>query len=353
MRKLLFKEWRVLALSTAFGMVAWIFDAGLDYFIFYKYLGGTFWEILIIRVPAHEAYIRVTILVLFILFGVLTAGLMAKRKEAEFALKKAKGELEIRVAERTVELHEANTRLQQKLEECTLVEESLRESEQQLRHLSFQTLTAQETERRRISRELHDEFGGALAVFKLRLGYIEKNLPADQIRLKEECTQNRQYLDQVIDNMNRLSRDLSPSILEDHGLTAALRWLVNSFNKNSEIRLTGELEPVDDCFSPGSQMMIYRVLQEAIANVWKHAQAKNVSVSTRLQDGRVSFVVQDDGKGFDVLKAASRRPEEKGLGLATMKERARILGGSFHLQSREGDGTCLTLNVPKERGAHS
>jgi len=114
-------------------------------------------------------------------------------------------------------------------------EVALRELEMQRRHLSLQLLMAQETERRRISRELHDELGGTLAVFKLRSGHIDKNLSKEQIELKEECRNNLQYIDQVIGEVHRLSRDLSPSVLEDLCLSAALRWLINNFGKNYDI----------------------------------------------------------------------------------------------------------------------
>jgi len=225
-------------------------------------------------------------------------------------------------------------------------EEALKESEKQLRHLSSQLLTAQETERRRISRELHDELGQALTLMKIRLRSIEKDLGKKQVGMREECQNILQYIDQIIENVRRLSRDLSPSILQDLGLAAALRWLVDNFLKNDSIQVSMDIPDIDDLFSEDRQIIIYRILQEAFTNIGKHAQAKNVSVVTQKYDGKVSFCIHDDGKGFDLARAGMRNLPERGLGLRIMDERARMLGGSLEISSQEGMGTRITLSVP-------
>jgi len=228
--------------------------------------------------------------------------------------------------------------------------DALRESEKQLRLLSSQLLTAQETERRRISRELHDDLGGTLAVLKLRSSFIEKNLQKDQAELREEFKQNLEHIDQLIDNVDRLSRDLSPSILDDFGFTPALRRLIDNFIKNYHVKAASDIVDVDHLFPRDSQIMVYRIFQEALTNIGKHAQAKNVSVKVRKDDRRISFSVEDDGKGFDVKLAAMTEASERGLGLATMDERARMLGGSLDLRSEEGKGTRITLSIPVKKG---
>jgi signal transduction histidine kinase len=211
-------------------------------------------------------------------------------------------------------------------------------------------LTAQETERRRISRELHDELGGALAVLKLRSSLIEKNLQRDQIGLREECKQNLQYIDQIIEDVGRLSRDLSPSILDDLGLSAALRRLMDIFAKNYNVKVASDNVDVDRLFRKDAQIMIYRIFQEALTNIGKHAHARNVSMKVKKDEDRISFFVEDDGKGFDVKHAAMKEGSERGLGLATMDERARMLGGAFDLWSEEGKGTRITLSIPIRKG---
>ncbi len=225
-------------------------------------------------------------------------------------------------------------------------EEALRESEEQLRYLSSKLLTAQETERRRISRELHDELGGSLAALKLRSNFIKKNLQKDQTDLTEECESNEKYIDQIIENVHRLSRDLSPPVLEDLGLSTALRWLIDHFVKHYDIKVRFDNIDVDHQFSREAEIMIFRIFQEAFTNIGKHAQAKNVSVSIKKDVDRLSFLLEDDGKGFDPNKAHMGEATERGMGLATMRERARLLGGSFDLQSQEGKGTLIMISGP-------
>jgi signal transduction histidine kinase len=228
-------------------------------------------------------------------------------------------------------------------------ENALRESEKQLRYLSSQLLTAQETERRRISKELHDELGGALTVLKLRLSFVEKGLKQDQVAVREECETMSQYIDQVIENVRRLSRDLTPSILEDAGLSAAIRWLISNSNKNYPIHMTLDVTGIDHLFSQDAQINIYRILQEALTNIGKHGQAKNVSIVIKKHDDGVSFSVEDDGIGFDVGKALTVNPDERGLGLAIMDERAQMLGGSLEIWSEEGKGTRVNFHIPREK----
>ena len=229
------------------------------------------------------------------------------------------------------------------------VEKALRDSEKELRYLSAQLLTAQETERRRISRELHDELGQALSVIKLRLSFIEKELKKDQGAVKEECETISQYINQVIGNVRRLSRDLTPSILEDAGLLAAIRWLITNSKTNHQIKMILDVGEIDELFSQNAQIMIYRILQEALTNIGRHARAKNASVMIKGYEDGVSFSVEDDGIGFDPLRAATIKPDERGLGLAIMEERARMLGGSFEIWSEKGKGARITFCVPLKK----
>ncbi|HVP80469.1 MAG TPA: PAS domain S-box protein [Thermodesulfobacteriota bacterium] len=230
------------------------------------------------------------------------------------------------------------------------VEKALRESEKQLRYLSSQLLTAQETERRRISRGIHDEMGQALSLIKLRLRFIGKELTQDQAAAKDECEAISQYINQVIENVRRLSRDLSPSILEDAGLLAAIQWLVTNSKTDHQIKMILDVGSIDEWFPRDAQITIYRILQEALTNIRKHARAKDASVVIKEHEGKVSFSVEDDGIGFDALRAATVNPDERGLGLAIMEERARMLGGSLEIWSEKGKGTRITFRVPLEKG---
>jgi signal transduction histidine kinase len=226
------------------------------------------------------------------------------------------------------------------------VEDELRDSEERLRRASFQIMSVQEAERRRVSRELHDALGGALSVLKLRLGRIERNEAKDPGWLKEECKDIQQYINQIIEDANRLARDLSPSILEDHGLSAALHGLTGRFAKGHNMALECDFDGVDLLLPKESQIIIYRMIQEALANVGKHSQATRGLVSAYRAGGNIVFRVEDNGKGFDVVREKMKRTGEPGMGLSTMEERAKMLGGTFDIHSEERRGTSVTIYVP-------
>jgi signal transduction histidine kinase len=151
---------------------------------------------------------------------------ISERKKAQEELREAHDQLEVRVEERTAELSQANIQLKSEIAERRRAEEALRESENSLRLLSNSLLTAQETERKRIAYELHDELGQAMTVLKLHLRSIEQNLGNGQGAVEGSCDEALGFVDQMIENIRRLSRDLSPAILEDLGLSAALNSLI-------------------------------------------------------------------------------------------------------------------------------
>ena len=305
------------------------------------------------RLLSHSSLILLIIAVSLLIAVVailFTAGkTIIERTRAEDALRQAHLELETRVEERTGELAEANEKLRQQIEERKLVEQALRESGERLHILSSHLLTAQERERRRISLELHDELGQSLTVLKLQMRSIEKHLPADQAPIRQDCENTLQYVDQIIENVRRLSRDLSPSILEDLGLTAALRWLIGDFKKHSQIHVSFNIPNVDNRVSHDGQIIIYRIFQEAFTNIGRHAQADAVSVAVEIRDRHIDFLVEDNGKGFDMEQIETRYPTEKSLGLAAMDERARMLGGHLKIETDEGKGTKITLSVPTDK----
>lgn len=216
--------------------------------------------------------------------------------------------------------------------------------------LSFRLLTAQEMERKRIAMELHDELGQALSVTKLRIRVIEKGLGEDQQTIRKECEELLGYMDHVIEDVRRLSLALSPTVLEDLGLTSALRWLISNFSVYSDISVTSDIAEIDHFFPRNQWITIYRVVQETLTNIGKHAQARNIAVVIRHDDDKVIFSVEDDGKGFDPQQVALRDASEKGFGLTTMDERMRMIGGDVDLWSQEGKGTRVTFSIPVGKG---
>jgi len=229
-------------------------------------------------------------------------------------------------------------------------EEALRESEQRLRSLSSQLIKAQEKERSRLSKELHDELGQALALLKHRVLSVQKNLSEGHPSLSRDCEQTGLYIDQIIESVRRLSRELSPSILQDLGLSSALRWLIENFAKQYAFETLFEIDDIDHLFSEEAQTNLYRISQEALTNIVKHAEASHVSFIVKKNQNTVSFVIEDDGKGLDVNSIRTGHSPERGLGLDTMEERARMLGALLEIRGREGAGTRIALTIPTEKG---
>lgn len=229
-------------------------------------------------------------------------------------------------------------------------EGALRESEKNLRYLASQLLTTQERERKRISRELHDELGQSLLVLKLQLRTLDQKLAPGQEAVKKDCDHILAHLDQVIENVRRLSRDLSPSILEDLGLSAALRRLIRDFAKHYEIKEhLVTMDEIDDVFAPGDKINLYRIFQESLTNIGKYAQATRLTISIKRHPDRVSFRVEDNGRGFNLAQVLGGDIDGRGLGLAAMEERVRMLGGVLDIRSREGKGTKICFEVPIAR----
>ena len=221
-------------------------------------------------------------------------------------------------------------------------EMQLQESEKKLRHLASQLMSAQEDERKRISRELHDELGQALLVLKLQARGIKKELPPNEQHLHEECEGVLTNLDEVVDKVRRLSHDLSPMIVEDLGLSAALQHLIGEFCKHNRLECDFQEIDLDDLFPVEAQVAIYRIFQECLTNIGKHSQASRMAVSMDRRPDRVSFLIRDNGKGYEA--EAWRRG--RGLGLVAMEERARMVGGDLSVQSGKGQGASISFEIP-------
>jgi PAS domain S-box-containing protein len=229
-------------------------------------------------------------------------------------------------------------------------EEKLRESETNLRYLATQLMTAQERERKRLSRELHDELGQSLLVLKLQMGAMEEKMAQGWEAVQGDCGSMMAYLNQVVEDVRRLSRDLSPTILEDLGLSAALRRLLGEFSKYyvGEVNMD-EMDEIDDLFPPEAQINLYRIFQESLTNIGKYAQASRVTFSIKRLADHVAFRMEDNGRGFNLAQVSSADAAGRGLGLAAMEERVRMLGGVLNIQSQEGQGTKISFEAPNTR----
>jgi len=228
-------------------------------------------------------------------------------------------------------------------------EEALKDSEKKLRFLTSQILTAQENERSRLAKDLHDDLGQSLLVLKMRVQAFEKHLREEQEPLIKDCEYTVKYIDEVIENVRRLSRDLSPVLLAELGLALAVKRLFDDFGKFQGLRTYLEIDEVLDSFPPEAQIVIYRIFQELLTNIGKHAEATEVSVAIQSVGHQVSFQVEDNGRGFDQGRLRGGDEPDRGLGLAALDERVRMLGGVLEISSREGQGAKVRFTIPLAR----
>ena len=223
-------------------------------------------------------------------------------------------------------------------------EEVLKQSEKNMRYLASQLLSAQEDERKRLSRELHDELGHALLALKLQVESVGEQLLPQQVTLKRDARNILEFINATLEEVRRLYLDLSPGDLEDLGLTTALHSLVDDFSRlQKRMKWTIKLDNLDGLFGLSTQTAIYRIVQEALTNIGKHAKPQNVVLRIKRERQAVSFTIKDDGVGFERHKAVT---EKKSLGLLAMEERVKILGGAFELWSQENQGTKISFTIP-------
>ncbi|MGE5322611.1 MAG: GAF domain-containing protein [Actinomycetota bacterium] len=218
--------------------------------------------------------------------------------------------------------------------------EALRDREQRIADLSAHLLRVQEEERKRISRELHDETGQALMVIRLYLGMMEQG-GAKNLRGKIKETVD--VVDRTIEGIRRIIGKLSPLVLQELGLVAAIRKEAKDMAKTAGVKARVLIADDVGRLAPGTEQAIYRVVQEALHNVAKHAQAKNVTVHVAREGKTVHVQVEDDGVG---IQAARGNPRNGSFGLAGIKERIAMLGGVSRVISTKGKGTRIEITVP-------
>ncbi len=227
-------------------------------------------------------------------------------------------------------------------------EGALRQSEENLRYLASQLLYAQERERRRIAHELHDDLGQSLLLLKLQLSIICRGLPPDLQKPRKECAASVDNVQEIIDSVRRLSQDLIPPILSEIGLNSAINDLLNEFCRPQNIDCYSDIDDLKGMFSPNTELILYRIVQEALTNIGKYSQATQVLVSLKRKDHQVWLSVEDNGLGFELERIMARRGRTRGLGLASMEERARMIGGTFHIWSKPGEGTKIHIIMPSK-----
>ena len=267
--------------------------------------------------------------------AVITFVDITERRRAADALQRAKDQLEEKVSERTLALATAL---------------------KQVRELAAWSESVREDERTRIAREVHDELGSLLVALKMDVNWMEKRLAeqaqrsADaaedmRTRMRCKCQNMSRLIENAVDNVGRIITDLRPSILDHQGLWAALEWQAQEFVQSAELELAWQMEvPATLHLPEPAAIAVFRIFQEMLSNVGRHAQASAIDIAIDVQDEMLQLRVRDNGVG--ATRQALEAPTA--YGVMGMRERARQLGGRLSITSEPGQGSCLQLLIPLE-----
>lgn len=226
-------------------------------------------------------------------------------------------------------------------------ESKLRDSAQQLRALSQRILEVQEAERRRVALELHDDIGQSLTAIKINLQAHHRFKDQTPEQLNAE---NLAIVEAALQQVRSLALALRPAILDDLGLAPALRWMAEQIAARSGLEVCFDLEESNagERLPPPLESACFRIAQEALTNIARHAQAKRVTIALSLDHHSVQFEICDDGCGFNTAAMLTHAHSGKSLGLIGMQERAALLGGSLTIASQPGNGCTVRLRCPLE-----
>jgi len=245
---------------------------------------------------------------------------VVQRRKAEIALKKS-------------EAHYAQ-----------LFEES-RHMQEQMRHLSHQLLLTQEEERRRISRELHDEIVQTLVGINVHLASLSVKARVDVKDLRRKISRTQRLVEKSVDIVHRFARELRPTVLDDLGLVPALQSFIKDFSKRTKIHIKFSAFEGVELLSDTQRIVLYRVAQSALANVHKHARASEAIVSIHKLRGTIRMEIHDNGRSFDMDRVLFAK-RHKRLGLLGSRERVEMVGGTFNVESAPGKGTTISAEIP-------
>jgi signal transduction histidine kinase len=218
--------------------------------------------------------------------------------------------------------------------------EAALEAKRDLQRLSARLVVAQEQERQTLSRELHDQVGQALTAIKIDLARTEQALLPSQADLVEKLQRARTGAEETLDIIRRLSMLLRPSMLDDLGLSAALGWYTKQFSANTSIRVNLNDDGSADLLPEAHKVSLYRIVQEALTNCSRHAEAHSILVSVGSHEDRYIVRIEDDGKGFLPTR------EARGIGLIGIEERVAGMAGTLKVNSTPGSGTKLYISIP-------
>jgi signal transduction histidine kinase len=260
-------------------------------------------------------------------------------RQAEAALERERDQLETRVQERTGELLAANRSLQSEIAQRRRAEAAHQEVQRLLSR-------AQETERGRISRELHDQMGQELTALKLGLQLLRKQGPFSA-SVQESIGKLEGLAEGLMRDIHRLAWQLRPSSLDDLGLELALRRYATEWSESTGVELDFDSRGIEGPrMPPDCETALYRIAQEALTNVTRHAKARHVSVLLERRAELASLIIEDDGQGFDADAMLQAAPTQGSLGLLGMEERIKLVGGTLEIESAPGAGATVFVRLP-------
>jgi len=264
-----------------------------------------------------------------------------------------------RLRRRSADLAASNRQLKQEIAERKLAEEALRKSEQhygqlleqsrlmqeQLRLLSRQLLSAQEEERKKISRELHDVIAQSLTSINIRLGTLKKEAALNTKGLDRSIARTQRLVEHSVNIVHRFARELRPTVLDDLGLIPALHTFMKNFRKETGVGVSLSAFAAIEEVNGDKRTVLYRVAQEALTNVARHARASQAEVKIQKLDGAIRMKIKDNGKGFQGERVLRAKKSTR-LGLLGMRERLEMVGGHFSVTSTPGKGTTVLAQIP-------
>ncbi len=253
------------------------------------------------------------------------------------------------IAKQATQLSTLNQVLEQKVRDIELLNVELRgsntelmHSREQLRHLTAHVQALREEERARIAREIHDDLGGSLTGLKLDIRQIQRSLDPDRTAISSKFDNLYQAIDHVIKSVRRIATELRPAMLDDLGLAATIEWQLREFEQRSGIHGQLHLAVSERRFEPDTSTALFRIFQEALTNVARHAQATSVKVTLQEQADHLQLQLIDNGCGIEPARLRNSRS----LGLVSMRERAQLLSGELTIQGAPGGGTVVFVDIP-------
>jgi len=267
---------------------------------------------------------------------------VTERREREETLTKAKELLELRVEQRAAVLTRVNEELRVEIAERERAEEQFKASLDQLRALAARLQSVREEERTSIAREIHDELGQACTAIKMDLALIGRKTTKRQTHLRAKVDSASRLVDDMIVTLRRIASELRPRTLDDLGLTAALESQAQEFEARTGIHCRVALPEEPLTLDDERSTAIFRIFQESLTNVARHAHATRVEARLERKADQLIFQVRDNGRGFDPAEAKAR----KSLGLVGMQERALMLNGELQVEGVPGAGTTMILRIP-------